>query len=259
MDLGISGRKAIVCASSRGLGLACATSLAREGVEVWINGRDADRLSEAAAQIAAATGAQVHRVVGDMSLAEGRSVVLAACPDPDILINNNHGPRSGRLADLEPADWEAAVAANMIAPIEMMRAVLPGMRARRFGRVVNITSAQVKAPTVDMGLSVAARAGLMAMTKSAQAECVADNVTINNLLPGPFRTDRLMELAKRRSAAEGIDIEEAFARIGQRGPAGRIGDPSEFGDACAFLCAAQAGFISGQHLALDGGAYTGLI
>lgn len=259
MDLGIAGRKAIVCASSRGLGLACAVSLAREGAEVWINGRDETRLEAAAAQIASATGAQVHRAIGDMSLAEGRAAVLAACPDPDILVNNNHGPRSGRLADLAVVDWEAAVAANMISPIEMMRAVLPGMRARRFGRVVNITSAQVKAPTVDMGLSVAARAGLMAMTKSAQAECVADNVTINNLLPGPFRTDRLMELAKRRSAAEGIDIEEAFARIGKRGPAGRIGDPAEFGDACAFLCSAQAGFISGQHLALDGGAYTGLI
>lgn len=259
MDLGISGRKAIVCASSRGLGLACATALAREGADVWINGRDAGRLQEAAEGIAAATGAQVRCVVGDMSLGEGRAALLTACPTPDILVNNNHGPRSGRLADLDVADWEAAVAANMIAPIEMMRAVLPGMRARRFGRVVNITSAQVKAPTVDMGLSVAARAGLMAMTKSAQAECVADNVTINNLLPGPFRTDRLMELARRRSAAEGIDIEEAFARIGRRGPAGRIGDPAEFGDACAYLCSAQAGFISGQHLSLDGGAYTGLI
>jgi 3-oxoacyl-[acyl-carrier protein] reductase len=258
MDLGIKGRKAIVCASSKGLGLACATSLAREGVEVWINGRDAGRLEAAAAGILATTGASVHYVVGDMSTAEGRAAVLAACPDPDILVNNNHGPRSGRLEEVSEEDWASAVAGNMLSPIAMMRAVIGGMRERRFGRIVNITSAQVKAPSVDMGLSVSARAGLMAMAKVAQFDSVRDNVTINNLLPGPFNTDRLASLAQRYVEQDGITLEQAYARIGARGPAGRIGDPAEFGEACAFLCSAQAGFISGQHLTLDGGAYPGL-
>ncbi|MBB3955798.1 SDR family oxidoreductase [Novosphingobium sediminicola] len=258
MDLGIAGRRAIICASSKGLGLACATSLAREGAVVWINGRDDGRLQSAAQSIFEATGATVRRVVGDMNTADGRAAVLAACPDPDILINNNHGPRNGHQEELSDEDWLSAVNNNMLSPIAMIRAVAGGMRARGFGRIVNITSAQVKSPTVDMGLSVAARAGLMALAKAAQFDTVAENVTINNLLPGPFRTDRLAGLAQRRAASENIDIEEAYRRIGQRGPAGRIGDPAEFGDACAFLCSAQAGYISGQSLAIDGGAYRGL-
>jgi 3-oxoacyl-[acyl-carrier protein] reductase len=258
MDLGIAGRKAIVCASSKGLGLACATSLAREGAVVWINGRDAGRLEQAAAAIAQATGAKVHLAVGDMDTAQGRAAVLVACPDADILVNNNHGPRAGRIDQVGEADWASAVASNMLSPIAMIEAVIGGMRQRRFGRIVNITSAQVKQPASDMVLSVAARAGLMALAKAAQFDSVADNVTINNLLPGPFRTDRLAGLAQRYVDQDGITLDEAYARIGARGPAGRIGDPAEFGDACAFLCSAQAGYISGQHLTLDGGAYRGL-
>ena len=258
MDLGITGRKAVVCASSKGLGLACATALAREGAQVWINGRDAGRLDEAAARILAETGARVSPVVGDLNTAEGRAAVLAACPDPDILVNNNHGPRPGKLEVLDEADFLAALHANMLSPLALIKAVVGGMRARKFGRIVNITSAQVLMPQADMGLSVSARAGLMAMSKVLQFDCVADNVTVNNLLPGPFDTDRLAALAQRYVEEDGITLDQAYARIGARGPAGRVGQPHEFGDACAFLCAAQAGYISGQCLTLDGGAYRGL-
>ncbi len=258
MDLGINGRKAMVCASSKGLGLACATALAREGAQVWINGRDAARLEAAQARIARETGASVMAVVGDLDTAEGRAALLAACPDPDILVNNNHGPRPGKLDMLEEADFLAALHANMLSPLALIKAVVGGMRARKFGRIVNITSAQVLMPAPEMGLSVSARAGLMAMAKVLQFDCVADNVTVNNLLPGPFDTDRLASLAQQQVAQEGITLEQAYARIGARGPSGRVGQPHEFGDACAFLCAAQAGYISGQCLTLDGGAYRGL-
>lgn len=258
MDLGIAGRRAVVCASSKGLGLACATSLAREGAQVWINGRDAARLEAAAAQIKAQTGADVHLAVGAMDRPEGRAALLAACPDPDILVNNNHGPIPGRLGEVDDAAWAAALGGNLLAPMELIRAVLGGMRARRFGRIVNITSGLVKSPTPEMVLSVSARAALMTLAKAVQTDTLADNVTINNLLPGPFRTDRLKDLAQTIAARDGISVEEAFARLGARGPAGRIGDPAEFGDYCAYLCSAQAGFISGQSLLIDGGAYPGL-
>lgn len=258
MDLGINGRKAIVCASSKGLGLACATALAREGADVFINGRDAGRLATAAASIKDATGASVTPVVGDLDTAEGRAALIAACPDPDILVNNNHGPRPGKLEALSDADWLDALNANMLGPLSLIRAVVGGMRTRRFGRIVNITSAQVKMPTPEMGLSISARAGLMAMSKVLQFDCVADNVTVNNLLPGPFDTDRLASLADRLVAEQGLSREEAYQRIGSRGPAGRVGQPAEFGDACAYLCSAQAGFVSGQSLVIDGGAWSGL-
>ncbi|WP_333837255.1 SDR family oxidoreductase [Novosphingobium sp.] len=258
MDLGIKGRKAIVCASSRGLGLACATALAREGAQVWINGRDAARLDDAAARIEEQTGARVTSVAADVGSAEGRAALLAACPDPDILVNNNHGPRPGHFDSLTQDDFLAALEGNMLAPLALIQAVIGTMRARKFGRIVNITSAQVRMPTANMGLSVSARAGLMAMAKVLQFDCVADNVTVNNLLPGPFDTDRLASLAEQMMADRGLTREQAYAGIGARGPAGRIGQPSEFGDACAYLCSAQAGFISGQNLTLDGGAYAGL-
>jgi 3-oxoacyl-[acyl-carrier protein] reductase len=258
MDLGIGGRKALICASSKGLGLACATALAREGAQVWINGRDGVHLDAAAADISQHTGATVTPVVADLNTEEGRAALLRACPEPDILVNNNHGPRAGRFETLDDADFLAALHANMLTPLALIKAVVGGMRARKFGRIVNITSAQVLMPQVDMGLSVSARAGLMAMSKVLQFDCVADNVTVNNLLPGPFDTDRLKSLAQRYVDEEGISLDQAYARIGARGPAGRIGEPAEFGDACAFLCAAQAGYISGQCLTLDGGAYRGL-
>jgi 3-oxoacyl-[acyl-carrier protein] reductase len=259
MDLGIEGRKAIVCASSQGLGLACATALAREGCAVFINGRDKSRLEKAVAQIEAATGARPTSVAADINTEPGRAKLVAACPQADILVNNNAGPPPGELADWDHAAWLAALEANMLAPILLIRALLPGMRQRRFGRIVNITSAMVKSPRAHMGLSTAARTGLTALCKSLVPEVAKDNVTINNLLPERIDTGRQRFLAERMMKMEKITYEEARARIVDTIAAKRFGKPEEFGDACAFLCSEQAGFISGQNLQLDGGSYKGLI
>jgi len=259
MDLGIAGRKAIVCASSKGLGLACATSLAREGCVVFINGRDRDRLDAAVEAIRAATGAVATAVQADINTDKGREALSGACPAPDILVNNNEGPPPGKLADWDRAAWMAGIEANMLAPIFLIKAVIPGMRGRKFGRIVNITSAMVKSPSPTMGLSTAARAGLTALCKSVSRDVVGDNVTINNLLPERFDTDRQRFMAERIMKAKGISYEEARAEIVATIEAKRLGQPYEFGDACAFLCSAQAGFISGQNLQLDGGSYRGLI
>lgn len=259
MDLGIRGRKAIVCASSQGLGLACATSLAREGCVVFINGRDASRLEKAVGQIQAATGARATPVVADINTDAGRATLVAACPEADILVNNNAGPTPGKLADWDHAAWVAAVEANMLAPILLIRALLPGMRERRFGRIVNITSAMVKSPRAHMGLSTAARTGLTALSKSLVPEVAMDNVTINNLLPERIDTGRQRYLAERMMKMENIGYEDARARLADTIAAKRFGKPEEFGDACAFLCSVQASFISGQNLQLDGGSYKGLI
>ena len=259
MDLGIRGRNAIVCASSQGLGLACATSLAREGCVVFINGRDGSRLEKAVGQIQAATGARATPVVADINTEAGRATLVGACPEADILVNNNAGPTPGKLADWDHAAWVAAVEANMLAPILLIRALLPGMRARRFGRIVNITSAMVKSPRAHMGLSTAARAGLTALSKSLVPEVAMDNVTINNLLPERIDSGRQRYLAERMMKMENISYEEARARLADTIAAKRFGKPEEFGDACAFLCSEQASFISGQNLQLDGGSYKGLI
>ena len=259
MDLGIKGRKAIVCASSQGLGLACATSLAREGCVVFINGRDESRLEQARAQIEAATSVRATPVPADINTEPGRTKLIAACPEADILINNNAGPTPGKLADWDHAAWLAAVEANMLAPILLIRALLPGMRQRRFGRIVNITSAMVKSPRAQMGLSTAARAGLTALSKSLVPEVAMDNVTINNLLPERIDTGRQRFMAERMMKMENITYEEARGRIVETIAAKRFGRPEEFGDACAFLCSEQASFISGQNLQLDGGSYRGLI
>jgi len=258
MDLGIAGRRALVCASSSGLGLSCAAALAREGCEVWINGRNPKRLEAARASLAAA-GASVHAVAADLVTPEGRDALLAACPEPDILVNNNAGPPPGELADWDHAAWIGALEANLLAPLLLVRAVLPGMRARRFGRIVNITSAMVKSPRATMALSTTARTGLTAFCKAMSFEAAADNVTINNLLPERFDTPRQQQMAERMVRREGIGLDEARRRITATIAARRLGRPEEFGDACAFLCAAQAGFISGQNLQLDGGSYPGLI
>jgi len=259
MDLGIKGRKAIVCASSQGLGLACAISLAREGCVIFINGRDGSRLEKAAAAIETATGVRATSVAADINTDAGRARLVAACPEADILINNNAGPPPGELAEWDHAAWLAAVEANMLAPILLIRALLPGMRQRRFGRIVNITSAMVKTPRAQMGLSTAARAGLTALSKSLVPEVAEDNVTINNLLPERIDTGRQRFMAERMMRTEQITYEEARARIAGTIAAKRFGRPEEFGDACAFLCSVQAGFISGQNLQLDGGSYRGLI
>jgi 3-oxoacyl-[acyl-carrier protein] reductase len=259
MNLGIEGRKAIVCASSQGLGLACATALAREGCVVHINGRDRGRLENTVAAIRNAVGKAVVPVVADLNTDEGRAALVAACPDADILVNNNAGPEPGKLADWDRAAWMRAIESNMLAPIFLIQALLPGMRERKFGRIVNITSAMVKSPRGHMGLSTAARTALTALCKAVSFEAAADNVTINNLLPERIDTGRQVFLVERMMKQRGITREEARRVIAETIAAKRFGRPEEFGDACAFLCSAQAGFISGQNLQLDGGSYPGLI
>ena len=259
MDLGIRGRKALVCASSQGLGLACALALAREGCEVWINGRDASKLDAAARQVREAGATAVTAVTADLNTDAGRDVLLTACPAPDILVNNNAGPPPGRLEDWDHAAWLGALEANLIAGVLLIRAVLPGMRARHFGRIVNITSAMVKTPHAAMGLSTAARAGLTAVSKALAREVVVDNVTINQLLPERFDTPRQEFMAGRLMAESGLSREAARQQIADSVPARRFGRPEEFGAACAFLCSADSGFITGQNLQLDGGSYAGLV
>jgi len=259
MDLGITGKRAIVCASSRGLGLACATSLAREGCELFINARSQEALDIAAGKIYEVAGRRPQTIVADLDTLAGRETILSACAEPDILVNNNAGPEPGKIADWSREDWLHAVEANLLAPVSLIKAYVPGMRSRKFGRIVNITSAMVKSPSATMGLSAAVRAALTALSKSVQRDSVVDNVTINNLLPERFDTDRQKYMAERMVQLEKITVEEARKRIAATIAAKRLGDPAEFGDACAFLCSAQAGYISGQNLQLDGGSYGGLI
>ena len=259
MDLGICGRLALVCASSQGLGQACALALAQEGCEVWLNGRQADKLQAAAQGLRESTGAVVHAVVADLNTQAGRTALLAACPAPDILVNNNAGPPPGQLADWTHERWLAALESNLLAAAMLLREVIPGMRARRFGRIVNITSAMVKTPHAAMGLSTAARAGLTALSKALAREAIVDNVTLNNLLPERFDTPRQEFMAQRLMLEHAISRDEARSRMAATLPANRLGRPEEFGAACAFLCSAQAGFITGQNLQLDGGAYAGLV
>ena len=258
MDLGIAGKSAIVCASSRGLGRACALSLAREGVRVTVNGRTEESLEECAGAIRD-LGGQVTPVLADVSTSGGRSALLEACPEPDILVTNNGGPNPVGFAQSTAEDWQAAIEANMMAPILLIQSVLPGMRERGFGRIVNITSAMVKAPNPIMCLSSATRTALTSLSKAVSKEVVADNVTINNLLPEMFDTGRQKDNAELLSAVAGIGFEEAREKLMSRISAGRFGRPQEFGDACAFLCSAQASYISGQNLQLDGGSYDGLV
>jgi 3-oxoacyl-[acyl-carrier protein] reductase len=259
MHLGLDNKNALVCASSRGLGLACATALAREGCNVTINGRNTSALYDAASQIEAVTGRRPVIVCADLNSEAGRAALTDACPSSDILVNNNAGPEPGKIADWSREDWLAAIEANMLAPIFLIKHYVPGMRERRFGRIVNITSAMVKSPSATMGLSAAVRAAVTALSKSVQRDAVVDNVTINNLLPERFDTDRQKYMAERISKKDGIGVAEAKQRIAATIAAKRLGDPMEFGDACAFLCSAQAGFISGQNLQLDGGSYAGLV
>jgi 3-oxoacyl-[acyl-carrier protein] reductase len=259
MDLGIRGRRAIVCASSRGLGRACAESLAREGVHVTLNGREPTALAEAADAMAAAHGVEVESVAGDIAREETQRALLDACPAPDILVTNNGGPPPGRFADWDRDAWLAALDANMLAPLAMIRAVLDGMVERGFGRIVNVTSAMVKTPFAPMGLSTGARAGLTSVCKALSRDVARANVTLNNLLPERIDTARQRGMAELRAKLGGVSIEQAYEEMKASIAAGRLGRPEEFGDACAFLCSAQAGFISGQNLQLDGGSYAGLI
>src|ERR1700754_3018769 len=258
MDLGLKGSTALVCAASKGLRKACAMALAREGVSVTITARTRETLEATAAEIRSATGAKVTVVVGDITTPQGRTEALAATPNLDILINNAGGPPPGDFRDWNRDDWVKALDANMLTPIELIKATVDGMMARKFGRIVNITSSAVKAPIDYLGLSNGARTGLTGFVAGIARKTVINNVTINALLPGLFDTDRLRgAVAKAEAEKRGVSVDQMIAERGKMNPAGRVGDPEEFGLACAFLCGAKAGFITGQNILLDGGAYPG--
>ncbi|MBN6149831.1 SDR family oxidoreductase [Xanthomonas sp. AmX2] len=258
MDLGIAGKWALVCAASKGLGLGCARALAREGVNVVIVARGQATLEQAAAELRALPGAgAVVAVAADIASEAGRAAALAACPQVDILINNAGGPPVGDFRDWEREDWLRALDANMLAPIALIRASVDAMLERGFGRIVNITSSAVKAPIDGLGLSNGARAGLTGFVAGLARSTVARNVTINNLLPGQFDTDRLRSNFAQAVRSSGSSVEAVREHKRARIPAGRFGTPDEFGAACAFLCSAHAGYISGQNLLIDGGAYPG--
>ncbi len=254
MDLGIKGKRALVCASSKGLGLGCAQALAQAGVDLVMNARGAEALEAAAARIRTDHGVAVTTVATDITSEEGRAEVLSAAGQVDILVTNAGGPPPGMWHDWERADFIKALDANMLTPIALMKALLPGMMDRGWGRVVNITSQSVKSPIATLGLSNSARAGLTGYVAGTARQVAGKGVTINNLLPGIHDTDRAISLDANAAKAQGITPEEARrARAGSI-PAGRYGTAQEFGAACAFLCSQHAGFIVGQNLLLDGGA-----
>jgi 3-oxoacyl-[acyl-carrier protein] reductase len=257
MDLGIAGRKAIICASSRGLGRACAMRLAEAGCEVVVNGLDAARLDATAADIRSKTGAKVMAVVANVGTPEGQAALFAACPEPDILIANNAGPPFRDFRELDRQKMIEGVLGNMVVPIELLQKAIDPMIKKKFGRIINITSGSVKMPIVGLDLSSGARAGLTAFLAGVARSVVQHNVTINFLLPGPFDTDRLRSNNEITAKKQGISVEQAAAARAQAVPAKRFGDPDEFGAACAFLCSSHAGFITGQNLLMDGGIFPG--
>ncbi|MGX9391461.1 SDR family oxidoreductase [Nitrobacteraceae bacterium UC4446_H13] len=258
MDLGIKGRRALVCASSKGLGRGCAMALAAEGVHLTLTARGAEALAKTAADIRKAyPGIEVNEIAGDITTPEGRAAALKACPDPDILVNNAGGPPPGDFRTFTREDWIKALDANMLTPIELIKATVDGMIARKFGRIVNITSAAVKAPIDVLALSNGARSGLTGFIAGLSRKTVRHNVTINNLLPGPFDTDRIRNVSAGQAKVAGVSTEEIMKQRASENPAGRFGDAEEFGLACAFLCGAKSGFITGQNLLLDGGAFPG--
>jgi len=259
MDLGIAGKKAIVCAASKGLGKACAESLAREGVDVTICARTEETLNATAEEIRALGGGSVTVIACDITSQAGQDAILAACPDPDILVNNAGGPPPGDFRDWDRDDWIKAVDANMLTPIFLIKATVDGMMDRKFGRIVNITSSAVKAPIDILGLSNGARAGLTGFVAGIARKTVRNNVTINGLLPGPFYTDRLISNLKVTAEKSGQSFEEAAAQKAASNPAGRFGQAEEFGDYCAYLCSAQAGYITGQNVLMDGGNFPGTL
>lgn len=259
MDLGIRGKNALVCGASKGLGRGCAEALAAEGVHVTLVARTAQTLEAAAADMRRSVGdaIAITTVACDITTVEGRTKALAACPQPDILINNAGGPPPGDFRNWSRDDWIAAIDANMLTPIELIKATVDGMIARRFGRIVNITSSAVKAPIDILGLSNGARSGLTGFVAGLARKTVAHNVTINNLLPGPFDTDRLTATLAASAKATGKSMEEVREARRLQNPAQRFGTPAEFGAACAFLCSSHAGYMSGQNILLDGGAFPG--
>ena len=259
MDLGIAGRKAIVCASSRGLGRACALALAHAKCEVVINGREGKALQATAAELRTATGSKIIEVQADLATPDGQAALLQACPDPDILVNNNAGPPFRDFRQLTRAQMVDGVIANMVVAIELIQKVIDSMTARKFGRIVNITSGSVKMPLVGLDLSSGARAGLTAFLAGVARSVAASNVTINFLLPGTFDTERLRSNIASNAKNKGVSFDEAKADRIASVPARRFGQPDEFGAACAFLCSAQAGYLTGQNLLIDGGAFPGAL
>jgi len=257
MDLGIRGKTALVCAASKGLGRGCAVSLAREGVRLVLTARGREALEATATEIRKQCGVDVIAVAGDITTDEGRRAALAACPAPDILVTNAGGPPTGDFREWDRDTWFKALNANMLTPIELIKATLDGMIARRFGRIVNITSMAVKAPIPALGLSNGARTGLTGFIAGLARQTVKHNVTLNNLLPGSFLTDRTRQTLAGFAKAAGMTEEQAAAERLRSIPAGRLGDPAEFGDACAYLCSAQASYVTGQNFLIDGGAYPG--
>ncbi len=260
MDLGMAGKWALVCAASKGLGKGCAQALAREGVNVVVTARGAEALEATARELRALHGGiEVRAVAGDITTPEGRAAALAACPQVDILVNNAGGPPPGDFRDWDRDAWIKALDANMITPIELIRATVDAMAARGFGRIVNITSGAVKAPLEVLGLSNGARSGLTGFVAgiARSSRLASANVTINNLLPGAYDTERLRVTLQGAATKQNIDVETVAERRRQTIPARRFGRPEEFGATCAFLCSAQAGYINGQNILSDGGAYPG--
>ena len=257
MDLGIAGRKAVVCASSKGLGRACARALAEAGCALVLNGRDAEALAGTGRELRESTGVEIREVLGDLDDPATRSALIAACPDADILVNNNGGPPRKDFDQIGREDILKGVESNMLTPIALVQAFAPGMRERKFGRIINITSSSVRAPIAGLDVSSGARAGLTAFLASAARLYARDNVTINSIQPGSFDTDRLKAGLARAAAMAKVSVDEAHGESKARIPAGRFGDPAEFGALCAFLASAQAGFIAGQNILIDGGAFPG--
>ncbi len=258
MDMGIAGRWAVVSAASKGLGRACAAALAAEGVNVVIGARGAEQLEATAAELRRLPGArEVRAVAGDVTTPQGRAALLAAAPVVDILVTNAGGPPPGDFHDWDRDVWIKALDANMLTPIDLIKTTVDGMIERRFGRIVNITSSAVKAPIDILGLSNGARSGLTGFVAGLARKTVRHNVTINNLLPGAFDTDRLAGNFRVAAERTGKPLEEVRAERERSVPAGRFGDPAEFGAACAFLCSAGAGYVTGQNFLIDGGAYPG--
>jgi len=257
MDLGIKGKTAIVCAASKGLGRACAWSLAREGVDLTICARSKEALDQTAGEIRKAFGVKVAALALDVTTPDGRAQLLAACPQPDILVNNAGGPPPGDFRNWTRDDWLKAIDANMLTPIELMKATIDPMIARRFGRIVNITSGAVKFPIPELGMSNGARTGLTGFVAGLSRQVARHNVTINNLLPGAFLTDRLVSNFEFNAKKQGVTAESLKEARAKGIPGARFGDAAEFGDACAYLCSAQAGYVVGQNFLIDGGAYPG--
>jgi|MBV0877733.1 3-oxoacyl-[acyl-carrier protein] reductase len=257
MDLGIKGKTALVCGASKGLGKGCAEALAADGVNLVLVARNAEALEKTAEDIRRAHGVNVTAVAADITTPEGRAQALAACPAPDILVTNAGGPPTGDFRDWGREQWIAALDANMLTPIELIKATVDGMISRGFGRIVNITSSAVKAPIDVLGLSNGARSGLTGFVAGIARKTVAHNVTINNLLPGPFDTDRLGATMAGAAKASGKSIDEVKEARRKQNPAQRFGTAAEFGAFCAFMCSAHAGYMTGQNILLDGGAYPG--